>query len=279
MIKLRVVVVLLHYVGLSLSYNILAVFPHEGKSHQWIFYPIVRELVRRGHSLTALVHYEYGIKSEGYREIILNDPEARGKDVFELDIETPVWYDQLRSPDLLFDEGLSSCNIMFSNAKVKKLLQSNEKFDLIFGELFNSECSQGLALRYGAPLVAISTTTIMPWHNGHFGNPDNPSFIPNNHIWFGNRMGFSDKVINFLGTIYAKTMYWIFFDSNKKLLEEHLNRKITNLDGLIRNTSLLLVNSHWSLTFARPLVPAVVEIGGVHVQKAKKLPEVRQFYS
>ncbi|XP_044750029.1 UDP-glycosyltransferase UGT5-like isoform X1 [Coccinella septempunctata] len=274
MIELRVVFVLLYCVVSSYSYNILAVFPHEGKSHQWIFGPIIRELVKKGHSVTALVHYKFDLKSERYNEIILHDPDARGLEVFGLDdLEVSLWYAQIRSSDLLLNEGLQSCEVMFSNSHVKKLLKSNVKFDLIFGELFNSECTQGFALRFKAPLVAISTTMIMAWHNGHFGNPDNPSYIPNNHIWFSDRMSFSERMVNFLATTYAKVVYGAFFDSNRRLLEEHLQMQIPDLDALTRNTSLLLVNSHWSLTFTRPLVPSVVEIGGVHIQKNKPLPK------
>ncbi|XP_045481094.1 UDP-glycosyltransferase UGT5-like isoform X6 [Harmonia axyridis] len=273
MIEFRFVILLLHCIVFSDSYNILAVFPHEGKSHQWIFAPIVRELVKRGHTVTALVHYTFNIESNGYHEISLKDPNARGLEIFELDESESPWYCQLRSSDLLFSEGLQSCEVTFSNSKVIELLKSNQKFDLVLAEVFNSECSQGFALRFKAPLVAISTTTLMPWHNSRFANPDNPAYIPNNHIWFDNKMSFSQRVVNFLGTLYAKIVYQVFFDSNRILLEKHIGREISDLDALIRNTNLILVNSHWTLTFSRPLVPAVVEIGGIHVQKSKKLPE------
>lgn len=42
---------------------------------------------------------------------------------------------------------------------------------------------------------------------------------------------------------------------------------------------MLLVNAHFSMTFPRPLVPALVEVGGMHVASTnKKLPsDIQRF--
>lgn len=46
------------------------------------------------------------------------------------------------------------------------------------------------------------------------------------------------------------------------------------LDDIIKNTSLILVNHHFSLAFPRPLLPNVIEIGGHHIRSPKPLPAV-----
>lgn len=46
------------------------------------------------------------------------------------------------------------------------------------------------------------------------------------------------------------------------------------LGDLIHDTSLMLVNTHYSLSGAKALSPAVIEIGGVHIQEPKPLEEV-----
>lgn len=46
-------------------------------------------------------------------------------------------------------------------------------------------------------------------------------------------------------------------------------------DNIMYNASLVLVNSHYSLNRPRPLVPNVVEVGGIHVGKRGQLPAVR----
>jgi len=47
------------------------------------------------------------------------------------------------------------------------------------------------------------------------------------------------------------------------------------LEELEKNISLLIYNNHFSLNGARPLVPGVIQAGGMHIQsKNKRLPQV-----
>ncbi|XP_044750030.1 UDP-glycosyltransferase UGT5-like isoform X2 [Coccinella septempunctata] len=275
MFGLRIVFSLLCLAGFSYCYNILAVFPHEGKSHQWIFGPIIRELVNRGHNVTALVHHKFNIESKNYREILLDNPNSLGLEVIEMKHleSSSAWLTLMLGFGFVLEEGLMSCENVFSKKKVSELLESDQKFDLVFGELFNSECSQGFSLRFNAPLVGISTTVLIPWHTEHFANPDNPAYVPTNGLWFSDRMCFWQRVLNFVTDMYAKRVYHQYLEANRNLLQKHLKIEIPDLDVARKNTSLIFVNTHWSLTHSRPLVPSVVDIGGVHIGQAKRLPQ------
>lgn len=46
------------------------------------------------------------------------------------------------------------------------------------------------------------------------------------------------------------------------------------LGEIVKNTSLIFVNTHYSLSGARPVTPAVVEIGGIHIKAPKPLNPV-----
>lgn len=47
---------------------------------------------------------------------------------------------------------------------------------------------------------------------------------------------------------------------------------------LVKNTSLFFVNQHFSMSGAKPLSPAVIELGGIHIQKSKPLsPDLQKF--
>lgn len=46
------------------------------------------------------------------------------------------------------------------------------------------------------------------------------------------------------------------------------------LDYIAANTSLLLVNTNFLVNDPRPTVPGLVEVGGIHIEKAKPLPQV-----
>lgn len=43
---------------------------------------------------------------------------------------------------------------------------------------------------------------------------------------------------------------------------------------LAKETSLMFVNQHFSLSGAKPLSPSVIELGGIHIQKAKTIEAV-----
>lgn len=46
---------------------------------------------------------------------------------------------------------------------------------------------------------------------------------------------------------------------------------LPTVEEMTYNTSLLFVNSHFSINYARPLVPNVIEVAGIHIQEPKPL--------
>lgn len=59
------------------------------------------------------------------------------------------------------------------------------------------------------------------------------------------------------------------------MLREYLgNDDMPYLGDLARTTSIMLVNTHYSLNGVRPNTPAVIEVGGLHIREPKKLDSV-----
>lgn len=46
------------------------------------------------------------------------------------------------------------------------------------------------------------------------------------------------------------------------------------LEELASNVSLILVNSHFSISGVRPVVPNFVEVGGLHIEEPRPLSKV-----
>lgn len=59
------------------------------------------------------------------------------------------------------------------------------------------------------------------------------------------------------------------------LAREFFGADMPDLDDLAYNTSLLLVNSHFSINQARPTVPNFIEVGGLHINDPQPLSDVR----
>lgn len=58
------------------------------------------------------------------------------------------------------------------------------------------------------------------------------------------------------------------------LAQQFFGENLPDLNVLAYNTSLQLVNTHFSVNSVRPLVPNVVEVAGLHIQKSHKVNEV-----
>lgn len=63
---------------------------------------------------------------------------------------------------------------------------------------------------------------------------------------------------------------------SNKLAKEFFGSDMPDLDDLVRNTSLLMVNSHFSINHARPTVPNFVEVAGLHIYDPQPLPKVNK---
>lgn len=58
------------------------------------------------------------------------------------------------------------------------------------------------------------------------------------------------------------------------MLKQIFGEKIPPVSELKKGTSLMFVNSHYSLSGSKPLSPAVIEIGGIHIKEPKPLNQV-----
>ena len=56
------------------------------------------------------------------------------------------------------------------------------------------------------------------------------------------------------------------------------NNEMPYLGDLAKNTSLMLVNTHYSLNGVRPNTPSVIEVGGLHIKDLKPLDAVNGYY-
>lgn len=115
----------------------------------------------------------------------------------------------------------------------------------------------------------------MPWANERFGNPDNPAYIPNIFETLGDHMTFWERLRNTVLYLADIFLYKVLFDSpSEKIARKVFGENLPPLQVIAQNTSLMLVNNHFSLNGPRPLVPAVVDVGGLHIPLPKALPEV-----
>jgi len=269
--------ILLHIPDDVLCTRFLIILPTKVKSHFIMLEPYLKALVSRGHELVVVSHFPQKEAVAHYTDIVLEDSLMTPSSVTGVSIEDVL---STKNPTVnvirLAKYGVHTCKTVLSHPSVKKLIRSDEEFDVVVNEVFHTDCFLPFAYKFKAISIGVSSSALMPWANDRFGNPDNPSYIPNIFTSYSDHMNFIERIENAITSVLYKMIYCFFSDSpSQQLVREHFGQDIPDLAELAMNTSLLLVNNHFSLNAPRPLAPSVVEIGGLHIPKPEPLPQVR----
>lgn len=258
--------------GLNLgsALNILGLFPYEGKSHFYVFEPFLKELARRGHSVTVVSHFPQKDAIKNYSDISLAGKVKILEDAFPMvksyaSLMKVIWF--------VVSKGTENCRTMLEHEEVQEIWKKKQKFDLVITEQFNSDCSIGLAYHIGVPVVGISSCVIMPWHYNRLGIANNPSYVPFLLLEGGTKPTFYQRVERNVFYAYLSMLYKYnqYVDSNT--LTEYLG-ETPDLEGLSKEMKLMLLYQNFVLTGSRLLPPNVKEVGGFHVAKPKALHKV-----
>ncbi|XP_049793182.1 UDP-glycosyltransferase UGT5-like isoform X11 [Schistocerca nitens] len=254
--------------------EVLGLFQSAGRS-QWVLAETyLRALERRGHRITAVTTFpsSQGGTTGNWTEILIPNPinEDGDLNVFE-EVGTGVL--DLMKQFLEFAE--KTCHGFLKDENVQKLHKSGKKFDVIVLENIFTECLHGYAHGFKAPVIVLSTFAGTDWMADMVGNPTPYSYVPNPFLELGTHMSFLERLQNTLvgvgGKIARQFLYLPRLDS---ILQTYLkDPSLPSLSEIERQTSLLLVNYHFTHGCPRPLVPSMVEVGGLHVRQPKKLPQ------
>jgi glucuronosyltransferase len=270
----KVTLVLVNFLVAIHSYKILALFPHPGKSHVDVFLPLTKALAQKGHQLTVVSHFPLATPIPNYTDVKLGNASTPLVDVIDLENfqgqHENMWLEIVTLSRL----AQVTCECAYQSQPLQELLNKNETFDVVVAEFFNTNCHLGLLYKFKAPLIGISSSTIMHWTNERFGNPTHPAYIPVNLMNFSDRMSFLERVENLVvGLVHGEFFEQITAKNDQQIARKYLGEELPLLRDVVLNSSLLLVNSHFSLNLPRPLVPAVVEVGGVHIGDLKRPPK------
>lgn len=261
---------------LTNAYKILCLFPHVAKSHFVMAEALMQGLAAKGHQVTMISHFPQKNPIPNYRDISLVGSMVEFVNQIPLDMVATGYAHT--TVNLLAYLGYVNCENTLEFPAMKEFIAANEKFDLIVTELFNTDCLLGYVYRQNTPFIALSSSSMMPWAHARFGNPNNPSYIGNHFLYHGFEMTFKERVIN---TLYHEGLEWVYHFVFEKpayeLAKKYFGQSLPPLSEIAKNTSLLLVNTHFSLNRPRPFVPNIVEVGGLHLKPPEnKFPEVRE---
>lgn len=256
--------------------RVLVFQPINARSHSIVMEPLFEELAARGHNLTVFTCFPHKSSLPNLHEVDVSRFQHNAVSNVSLDLIRELMPDPWTTSFAMPDIELLMCNKILPEEPLQKLLQSNETFDLVMTEIFAVDCLVPFAHKFNAPLISFVTSSSLPWMADRVGLPDNPSFVPNYFLGFPPKMTFFQRIHNSAVYAYTKLVHHFYArPKGQTFVNKYFDDSIPPLDQLVKNTSMLFINSHFSLTHSRPLPPNVLEIGGIHLRDSvKPLPKV-----
>ncbi|KAH8329472.1 hypothetical protein KR074_011519 [Drosophila pseudoananassae] len=256
------------------SLKVLGLFPHPGVSHFHFFHPIMEGLAEAGHEVSVVSHFPNKNPVARYKDFTLSGVDKLTNSVDLKFFEKRPFYGHFIEFFLLHEWGKQACNSTLRSDALQQVLKRRPGYyDVIIIEQFNTDCMMGVAHQLQAPVIALSSCVMMPWHFERMGAPMIPSHVPALFMAQSQNMDFGGRLANWFSTHALNWMYKLLsVPAADALVQFKFGHDVPSVGELAKNTSVFFVNQHYSLSGPKPLPPNVIELGGIHIQKSKPLP-------
>ncbi len=167
----------------------------------------------------------------------------------------------------------SACNTVWDSKELRNTMET-QSFDLIIVDYLLNQCFLGLIPHFKAPAIYVSTCVAPSFMLQMVGNRLPNSFVPSLFLEFTHEMTFPQRVGNLVfNLVMDVNRYFMWNIKMEKIYQEKMGitQSMSEIDA---NVSMVLVNSHFTLTYPRPYLPDVVDVGGMHTRDGKPLPKV-----
>lgn len=278
---LQVVLFVSLFIQSLYSLNILVTIPFPSRSHFLSFSRLFQSLAHKGHNLTVISYYPQKNALPKYRDINIGSV-----DVIMNAVSSSIDFKKLKRNRLSSYHSVSegsklgnlACNAIFKSMRVQKFLQEENNFDSIIMEDFYSECLWTIVQRYRSPVVRLVSHTLFPWNGRSLANPLASSYVPNIFKLQEYKMSFLDRLENTIMNLYLI----LFFNMSVvprqiEIAKQYVEIDEHTFDNKYYNTSVVLMNTHYVLQNPRPMVPNMIEVGGIHIGEVQKLSLVSIF--
>ncbi|KAJ8719642.1 hypothetical protein PYW08_011817 [Mythimna loreyi] len=254
------------------SYKILAIFPHNGRSHHIFFASLIEELAVRKHDVTV-IDYHSVPSLPNQRQISLQDKDKEVQ-VDQVNIEEHLKILARSDFSIAYEEAFAcqylanmNCEKLMKNREVQELIASRAHFDVVLVEQFVTDCGLAVAYKLNAPAIGMTSHILLPWTYSRLGAPNNPAFVQNHFFASGTYPNMWNKIKSAIINFAMNTYYRHVTQRVDQEIVNEVYPDIPDLEDLGKNMSLILINQYFPLTGPRLFSSNVVEIGGMHVKE------------
>lgn len=167
------------------------------------------------------------------------------------------------------------CKTAFEHPVLSQALRTRH-YDLVITELLASRCDLYLASHLNVPHVAIMSSQMLTWYQDSFDSPSNPSYLTTLNSPYPKPVTFVQRLWNVFDyvTIY---LYFKYVDFTATAMgRKYFGGYQLDAETLLRNVSMVFLNTHSNFDLSKPLATNFKEIGGIHLKPPKSLPDVRE---
>lgn len=268
------------------SARILALFPTPSFSHQLVFRAVTLALVDQGHELVVLTPNPV---------VIDNNDTVRLSRLTQIDVSFAyqgyfhkINYAASKEDDIPLTSLLSMFLIALeeimitelAHPEMQKILKDPEqKFDAVISEFISYTPMYAFAKYFKCPLIGITSTEPTFHEHRAIGNYIHSVLHPMNVFPNYKDLGFIERfasvTLDIVMRLYFEPIVYNLFD---KVIEKNFGDSVPRSYELARDVDLMLLNGHPALGFVRPIVPNTIQLGFLHIQKPKPLPQEWQEY-
>eukprot|EP00102_Acyrthosiphon_pisum_P026102 XP_016663312.1 PREDICTED: UDP-glucuronosyltransferase 2B2-like isoform X1 [Acyrthosiphon pisum] len=225
---------------------------------------IIRALTEHGHQVTVLTPFPNGDR-ENYTEI---DVSNETFSMLRLDIDLvqkhlTSYFDLIHYVNIY---SRNTCKILYENNFIKSILtDSKSNFDVIFIELMASECASYLSAKLDILLIYIKPPPLISYIErsvlGHYPNPAVVSHVLVDHSVPRTMIErFTNTMLLFSTTFLIQYKSW---------LARIVDKESFDLIEPVK-PSIIFSNAHFITDAPRPILPSVIQVGGIHLNPPKK---------
>jgi len=250
--------------------RILAIEPYDSKSH-WQYMKSILDVLAVRHQMTAITPLPTGDR-ENYMEInasqvfliyLLRNAVEMIEQFGSVVNILPPWPERSHEREI--------CDTFYDFAPIRDLLNggADDRYDVVLLEPFYSPCLSYLAHKLRVPEIYVIPSSMTPMEMLLFGTEPSPSYVPN-LLYNGAVMdGFMQRLTNVAQFTYIKIVLWL---TNVRMM--YRETRPYDAADVRHHPSLVFVNTHFITESPRPFPVNMIQIGGIHLQPPKVLPDV-----
>ncbi|OXU19079.1 hypothetical protein TSAR_002795 [Trichomalopsis sarcophagae] len=253
-------------VALAESYRILSIFPFNGKSHNVMFNALVRGLSERGHQVDDITHFPLKNPPKNYKTIVnLNGTLKSVVNSFDINLVKSLSADVVSF--MAMDYGNNLCELM-KLQEIQNIIRqppTDPPYDLVITE------DSDIFSKY---------QWLQFHHHDIIGNFDHPAFVPNALLQDFNKTKFWDRLKNLFTHHWNSYKFKMLTEKiQTDYMRKYLSPDMPNIRDVERTVALTLVNSDPVIFGAKPVVPSLIEVGGLHIINggSKLTPEMQKW--